>query len=58
MLPAHALKRKSRPELPDVEVEVLETPKECSRRTQTGDGLSVHYVGYLRDGRQVSIYSE
>eukprot|EP00976_Prorocentrum_cordatum_P108148 1194781-Prorocentrum_minimum.AAC.1 len=51
--PAHALKRKTRPELPDVDVEVLETSKRCTRRAQTGDSLSLHYVGYLRDGRQV-----
>mmetsp|Transcript_14497 Transcript_14497/g.31019 ORF Transcript_14497/g.31019 Transcript_14497/m.31019 type:complete len:151 (+) Transcript_14497:74-526(+) len=51
-LPTQALKRKHRPEVPDVEIEVLETPESCTRRTQTGDSLSVHYVGYLRDGRQ------
>mmetsp|Transcript_6460 Transcript_6460/g.11156 ORF Transcript_6460/g.11156 Transcript_6460/m.11156 type:complete len:150 (+) Transcript_6460:66-515(+) len=50
--PAHALIRKRPADLPDVDIEIQETPKSCSRKTQTGDRLSLDYVGYLRDGRQ------
>ena len=37
----------------EVEIEIIkEPPKDCTKKAQDNDRLSVHYTGYLKDGKE------
>lgn len=38
--------------LPELQIEVVEVPDDCGKKTQTGDFLKMHYAGRLEDGTE------
>jgi len=36
----------------EVKIEILEVPKDCTRKSQRGDICTTDYVGYFPDGKE------